>query len=217
MKIGIELNHIIRDVNSQILKYYVKDIDKTFDEKKVDKNLVSFIDTLGFKSKKAKDNFIYIDYPYEIFGCANTTHRNTSPMLNKWLTELDNEGLNSENVCVFSLKENALTIQSSYYFLSKIGCRVRNVFFPKNGVDMWNKCDVIITTDERIVKSKPEGKKVILIQTKDNTHLTSYCDLVYTNFNDIIEDRTFIKMLSKNRKKKSWVTRFKNKFSKIFK
>lgn len=219
MKIGIELNHIIRDVNSQMLKYYVKDIDKTFDEKKVEKNLVSFIDSLGFKTKKAKENFLYVDYPYEIFGCANTIHRNTSPMFNKWLIELDNEGLSGEDVCVFSLKENALTIQSSYYFLSKIGCRVRNVFFPKNSVEMWDKCDVIITTNERIVNSKPEGKKVILIQTKDNSHLAPSCDLVYAAFTDILEDKTFIKMLSKGRKKKSksWVTRFKNKFSKIFK
>ena len=27
MKIGIELNHIVRDVNSQMLKYFKKDID----------------------------------------------------------------------------------------------------------------------------------------------------------------------------------------------
>ena len=120
MKIGIELNHIIRDVNSQMLKYYVKDIDKTFNEKNVEKNLVSFIDTLGFKSKKAKDNFLYIDYPYEIFGCAKTMHRNTGVMLNNWLEELDNKGIGCESVSIFSLKENALSIQSTYYFLSKI-------------------------------------------------------------------------------------------------
>lgn len=217
MKIGIEINHIIRDVNSQMLKYYVKDIDKTFDEKKVEKNVVSFIDSLGFKTKKAKENFLYVDYPYEIFGCANTIHRNTSPMLNKWLIELDNEGLGGDEVCLFSLRENALTIQSSYYFLSKIGCRVRNIFFPKDGKDMWEKCDVIITTNERIVKNKPSDKKVILIQTKDNTDLIPLCDLVYASFTDIIQDKTFIKMISKERKeKKNWINRLKNKFSKIF-
>jgi hypothetical protein len=93
------------------------------------------------------------------------------------------------------------------------------VFFTKNGIEMWDKCDVIITTNERIVNSKPEGKKVVLIQTKDNAYLASLCDLVYAAFTDILEDKTFIKMLSKSKKKKSksWVTRFKNKFSKIFK
>lgn len=217
MRIGIELNNIIRDVNSQMLKYYIKEIDKTFNEDKIEKNVVSFIDTLGFKTKKAKENFLYVDYPYEIFGCANTIHRNTSPMLNKWLCDLDNEGLNSDKVCLFSLKENALTIQSSYYFLSKIGCRVRNVFFPKDGVEMWDKCDVIITNNERIVRCKPLGKKVILIQTKDNAHLAPLCDFVYAAFTDIIEDKTFIKMLSRNNEKRGWFKRLKNNLVKIFK
>lgn len=217
MKIGIELNNIIRDVNSQMLKYYVKDIDKKFDGDKLEKNVVSFIDSLGFKTKKAKENFLYVDYPYEIFGCANTTDRNTSTMLNKWLIELDNEGVNGENVCLFSLKENALTIQSSYYFLSKIGCRVRNVFFPKDGIDMWEKCDVIITNNERIIKSKPEGKKVVLIQTKDTKHLSGVCDLVYASFIDLLTDKSFIKSLRKKTTRKSWFKKMKNNFIKIFK
>ena len=51
MKIGIELNHIIRDVNSQMLKYYVKDIDKTFDEKKVDKNDAMEKDIIALKEQ----------------------------------------------------------------------------------------------------------------------------------------------------------------------
>lgn len=216
MKIGIEMNHIIRDINSQILKYYVKDIDKKFDENKVSKNVVKFIDTLGFKSKKAKENFLYIDYPYEIFGCANTIHRNSSQMLNQWLIDLDNQGFNGEDVCLFSLKENALTIQSSYYFLSKIGCRIRNVFFPKNGVDMWDKCDVIITTDDRIIKNKPDGKKVVLIMTKDNSHLSPLCDLSYSSFEEIIDDKEFLKMIEDNGGKKGFFSRLKNKIVKWF-
>lgn len=216
MRIGVEINHVIRDINSQMLKYYVKDIDKNFDEKKVEKNVVSFIDSLGFKSKKAKENFLYVDYPYEIFGCANTIHRNTGPMLNKWLIEMDNIGLNGSKVSLFSLRENALTIQSSYYFLSKIGCRVRNVFFPKDGLEMWDKCDVIITTDERIVRNKPNDKKVVLIKTKDNGHLCEYCDLVYSSFADLLTDPTFFNALQKVERKEKWVNRIKNKLYKIF-
>jgi hypothetical protein len=216
MKIGIEINHVIRNVNSQMLKYYVKDIDKSFDDTKVETNVVAFIDKLNFKTKKAKENFVYVDYPYEIFGCAQTSHRNTGTMLNKWLDEMENKGWNCEDVCLFSLKENALTIQSSYYFLSKIGCRVRNVFFPKNGVDMWEKCDVIITTDERIINNKPEGKKVVLILTKDTAHLSSKCDMVYSNFMDLLTDSTFLNLIKKDKNKVSWKKKIKNKIFKIF-
>ena len=216
MKIGIEINHVIRNINYQMLKYYVKDIDKTFDESSVETNVVSFIDKLNFKTKKARENFLYVDYPYEIYGCAKTSHRNTGTMLNKWLDEMENKGLNCEDVSLFSLKENALTIQSSYYFLSKIGCRVRNVFFPKNGVEMWDKCDVIITTDERIVNNKPQGKKVVLILTKDNSHLSSKCDMVYSTFMDLLTDKTFFNAINKKKSTTNWKKKVKNKLFKIF-
>jgi hypothetical protein len=216
MKIGIELNYLIRDINSQMLKYYMKDIDKSFDDSNVETNVTKFIDSLGFKTKKAKETFLYVDYPYEIFGCAKTIDRNSSVMLNGWLEKMDNEGYNGSEVSLFSLKENALTIQSTYYFLSKIGCRVRNMFFPKDGVDMWNKCDVIITTNERIVRNKPDDKKVVLILTKDNSHLSSLSDFVYSSFTDVIEDDTFFKMLEKIQPKQSLFSVIKNKFKKIF-
>lgn len=216
MKIGIEINHVIRNINFQMLKYYTKDIDKTFDENKVELNSVSFIDKLNFKTKKAKENFLYVDYPYEIFGCAKTSHRNTMTMLNKWLDEMENKGLDCEEIALFSLKENALTIQSSYYFLSKIGCRIRNVFFPKDGKKMWEKFDVIITTNERIVKNKPQGKKVVLIQTSDNKHLASKCDLVYGNFIDLLTDSSFLNVIGKVKKENKIIGKIKNKFFKIF-
>lgn len=218
MKIGIEINNIIRDVNSQMLKYYVKDIDKKFDDSNVDTNVVNFIDKLGFKTKKSKEDFLYVDYPYEIFGCAKTMNRNTSASLNGWLTELENKGLRSDDVCLFSLKENALTIQSSYYFLSKIGCRIRNVFFPKDGATMWDRCDIIITNNERIIKSKPfnSNKKVVLISTNDTNHLKDMCDLVYSSFEEIVEDEDFFKE-TKCVGKNNLIGWIKNKFYNFFK
>ena len=43
MKIGIELNNIVRDINKQIVKYYKKDIDKSFDDKNVNYNVLNII------------------------------------------------------------------------------------------------------------------------------------------------------------------------------
>ena len=216
MKIGVEINYLIRDINTQMLKYYMKDIDKSFDDTNIEKNVTTFIDSLGFKTKKSKETFLYVDYPYEIFGCANTIHRNSGVMLNGWLERMDNEGYDGSEVSLFSLKENALTIQSTYYFLSKIGCRIRNVFFPKDGKEMWDKCDIIITTNERIVRNKPNGKKVVLILTKDNAHLSSLCDFVYPTFVDVIEDNAFFRIIEKTQPKQSLFGFIKNKFKKIF-
>jgi len=36
IRIGIELNHVVRNINKQILKYYKKDIDPSLDLEDID-------------------------------------------------------------------------------------------------------------------------------------------------------------------------------------
>ena len=191
MKIGIELNNIVRDINKQIIKYYKKDIDKSFDDKKVNYNVTNIIDIIDLKSKKAKFEYMYVDYPYEIFGCAPTMHRNLAVTINNWIAELNNKEDDIYDIKLFSLKEEGLSIQSTYYFLSKIGCRIREMFFPKDGKDMWEKCDVIVTLNERIIDNKPEGKVVVLINKDDNENLQNKVDLKYDSLMDLITDTEF--------------------------
>lgn len=215
MKIGIELNYVIRDINTQILKYYKKDINKEFDDKSINKNVSKFIDRLKFDTKKAKSDFMYIDYPYEIFGCAKTMERNLSVLLNNFIASFADIDDEEYELAVFSLKEKGLSIQSSYYFLSKIGSRVREVHFPKKAEDMWNVCDVIITTNKHIVKTKPEGKKVILIKMDDNTNLVENCDYVYNSLTEVLSD---VDILNKIKiKEPSTVKKFVSKIKNIFK
>ena len=215
MKIGIELNNIVRDLNKQIIKYYKKDINQSFDDKNVNYNVTNIIDSIDFKSKKAKFEYMYVDYPYEIFGCATTTHRNLAVTINNWLISLGNKEDDSYDVKLFSLKEEALSIQSTYYFLSKIGCRVREMFFPKDGVEMWKKCDVIITLNERIIDNKPEGKVVVLINKDDNKNLQGKVDLYYDSLFDLISDTEFINKVKQIEGVKK--TSFLQKIKKIFK
>lgn len=215
MKIGIELNNIVRDLNKQIIKYYKKDINQSFDDKNVNYNVTNIIDNIDFKSKKAKFEYMYVDYPYEIFGCAPTTHRNLAVTINNWLISLGNKEDDRYDVKLFSLKEEALSIQSTYYFLSKIGCRVREMFFPKDGVEMWKKCDVIITLNERIIDNKPEGKVVVLINKDDNKNLQGKVDLHYDSLFDLISDTEFINKVRQIEGVKK--TSFLQKIKKIFK
>jgi hypothetical protein len=215
MKIGIELNNIVRDLNKQIIKYYKKDINQSFDDKNVNYNVTNVIDSIDFKSKKAKFEYMYVDYPYEIFGCAPTTHRNLAVTINNWLISLGNKEDDKYDVKLFSLKEEALSIQSTYYFLSKIGCRVREMFFPKDGIEMWDKCDVIITLNERIIDNKPEGKVVVLINKDDNKNLQEKVDLHYDSLFDLISDSEFINKVKQIEGVKK--TSFLQKIKKIFK
>ena len=74
IKIGIELNGVVRNVNKQILKYYQKDINPSLDLDETDEKDDVF-KYAKFESLTDKNDFIYIDYPYEIFGCANTAEK----------------------------------------------------------------------------------------------------------------------------------------------
>lgn len=200
MKIGVELNGIVRDINTQILKYYKKDINKDFDDENVDLNVVDFVNKLDFGGKKKRDEFLYVDYPYEVFGCARVMSRNLASKINNWMLSFENREENVE-IVFFSTNEVALTIQSTYYFLSKIGCRVREMYFPKSSKEIWDVCDVIITQNENIVNSAPKDKKVILIEKNDNDNLKENVDYSYESLNDIINDEFFLKKLDKRARK----------------
>jgi hypothetical protein len=191
IKIGIEINNVIRDYNKQFVKYFKKAIDPLLDDKAIDIDNVNITDILKFSSKLEQNNFIYTDYPYEIFGCANPVHRNLPTKLNGWIQDMSNIEDEEYKVVLFGLLEQALSIQSTYYFLSKIGSRARQVMFPENGADMWNECDVIITTNPNIIENKPDGKKVILIEKSYNTHLKDKSILQYNSLMDLIEDNNF--------------------------
>ena len=100
---------------------------------------------------------------YEVFGCAGTYGMHLPNSINNW--HIDNKS--NHEFLVFSLGESGLSIQSSYFFLSKIGCKIREVFFPKKYKDLWDKCDVIITANQNIARNKPNDKYVVLIKTND--------------------------------------------------
>lgn len=218
MRIGIELNDVVRDINKQVVKYYAKDIDKEFDDENVDYNSLRVIDTLNFADEKSKFEFMYVDYPYEVFGCAKPMHRNLPVTINNWIYKLNQEKNDVYDIKLFSLKEEGLSIQSTYYFLSKIGCRVREMIFPKDGADIWKDCDVVITTNKRIVKNKPEGNVVVLIKKTNNEDLIDDSDLVYDSLMDLIGDEDFftkVRRVSKKKKSKSWFTKIINKLKKM--
>lgn len=192
--IGIELNHVVRDINKQILKYYSRDI------KALDEDEINTKDDISkycvFESKHDKNNFIYIDYPYEIFGCAKTIEKNLSVMITNWLSDIENIEDEDIRIVFYSLYEEALTIQSTYFFLSKTGTRVREVFFPKKSQEIWNHCDVIITANNDILKDEiPQNKILVKIERTFNKNIKSKAQLAYSNLSDVISDEEFFTKL----------------------
>jgi len=194
IRIGIELNHVVRNVNKQILKYYQKDIDPTLDLDDIDEKDDVF-KYAKFDSRAAKNEFIYIDYPYEIFGCAKTMDKELPSQLNNWLSELTNYEEDDVEISFFSLNEESLTIQSTYFFLSKIGTRVRKVVFPKDFKDIANSLDVVITTDKKILDELNNYIYKILIETGYNDDAKEVANKSYKSLSDVIADEELLHKL----------------------
>lgn len=216
IKIGIELNGVIRDINHQYIKYYTKGIDPSFDDTLVNTNVVDISKDLKFHSKSEKEKFIYEDYPYEIFGCAAPMSRNLHTFLNGWAYDLYwSKGI--DDIGVFSMDEDELTIQSTFFYLSKSGTRIRDIYFPRNYEDIWKKFDVVITNNPKTIKSKPSNKISILIETDDNKECILKSDYCYGNLIEIIDDSNLINEIKNNKKlgtKISFIEKIKQLFKK---
>jgi hypothetical protein len=201
IRIGIELNHVVRNINKQILKYYQKDIDPSLDLDDVDEKDDAF-KYAKFETLTDKNDFIYIDYPYEIFGCAKTMTKDIPMLMNNWLSELTNYEDDDVEISFFSLNEDSLTIQSTYFFLSKIGTRVRKIVFPKKFEDIKDDYDVIITGNNKLINEHLKGNKniyTILISnktTKENENEESV-NAIYGSLESVIKDEKLLDNLHK--------------------
>ena len=196
IRIGIELNDVVRNINKQILKYYQKDIDPSLDLDEVDEKDDVF-KYAKFDSKKSKNEFIYIDYPYEIFGCAKTMTKDLQVEMNNWLNELTNYEDDNVEIYFYGLNEESLTIQSSYFFLSKIGTRVRKVIFPRDLNDLTKDTDVIVTANKKVVDFL-DGKKgiySILINNNINSECKDKTNANYDSLSDVIKDEGLLNTL----------------------
>ena len=194
--IGVELNHVVRNINKQIIKYYAKEYAPDVDPDDIDDREDVLKTFAKFDSKYERNNFLFIDYPYEIFGCANTMEKKLAVKITNWLTDISNIEDEDIRIIFYSMNEEAITIQSTFFFLSKIGTRVRKVIFPKSIEEVWEECDVVITArDEFFEKKIPEGKKVVLINRPFNKDCKDKAFLNYDNLSEIITDEEFFNKL----------------------
>ena len=193
--IGIELNDVIRNIKKQILKYYQRDFDNSLDLDNIDDKEDVLNKYVKFESQKDLKDFLYIDYPYEIFGCAKTIDKDLVSEMAKWLYNLTNYEDDEIRVSFYSLNEESLTIQSTFFFLSKIGTRVREVIFPVSIDELKGKFDVTITANNDVIDKLNNFTKIVKINREWNNDKESF--LTYDSIIDIMGDDKFIDKIVK--------------------
>lgn len=117
------------------------------------------LEPINYTPQQAYEKFLYEDYPFQIFGQADE-YKQAMDSINK----LQSIGLNKNlfNVVLFSTHKSK-AISSTYFFLSKINCRIKKVQFLENDSDKWEHCDVLVDIMPESFQTKPPGKISIKI------------------------------------------------------
>jgi hypothetical protein len=196
MKIAIDLNEVYRAYTSQFAIHYKKYVDQNFDIDNVEIWTNDLKQVFPFASKDKYLDFLYNEYPQEIFAFAPPMDKDISVRLNDWLKEIENLDETPE-VCVVSSQEYGKSIGSSLFFLAKYATKIREIYMLMDANEIWNKCDVVITANTELLTNIPEGKKAIKIEAMYNTEIET--DLTYSSFMDFLNDKNIIELLQANK------------------
>lgn len=188
MTIGIDLNDVLRDFTMNFAKYYKQGYDHTFDYDDFELWTNDIQALFPFKTQGAYEKFVYEDYAYELYGACPTCELQLSAAFNEWVTNIvPNIDVDEPiDLIVVSPFEYGLSIASTYFFLSKIGCRIRKVFMPSDSSEIWNKCDALITANPDLMKIKPEGKISVKIKKEYNEEIDS--DFAFSTMAKFLKD-----------------------------
>lgn len=195
MKIAIDLNDVIRDFSNNFLRYYIERYNHEFNLDDFEFWSHRLNEVFPFNSENAYYNFMYNDFAFELFGKCGVCSRNLETELNNWtektIKDLDLDG--KIEIMFVSPMEYGLSIGNTYFFLSKLGTKIREVYFPKISMDVWDRCDVLITANPDLLNGKPSSKISIKIKADYNNEINS--DFEYSNLSSFLTKDDNIKKI----------------------
>jgi hypothetical protein len=192
MRIGIEMNGVLRDTILKFRQLYEKfNIDlapelEEGNEPVFKYEVIEPIDSLDlmkhftFPSKDEFYSFMYEEHPMEIFGHAPSVEMSTMMDLNEFYYDMRN----THDILIVS-DEIGKSKPASLFFLSKFGCLIEKVkFYSESTIDsMWNEIDVLLTANPDLLLKCPKDKKVIKFETEYNKQVDS--DLTITTLKEL--------------------------------
>lgn len=195
MKICFTIDDVIRAKTVQIGKIYKRNINCDIDLDALDFSTNDYQEIFNFKTKGDWQKFLYSDYAYEIFGEAPVTTKGVDKEFNLWLIEMQDIDEEFEIMLANPFEFNA-SIGFTCFFLSKIASRVRELYFPLDSSEIWNKCDVLVTADPKLIEEKPEGKICVKINMPYNKDLEA--DYSFDSLSDALKENKMVRKLIDN-------------------
>lgn len=175
MRIGIELNGVLRDTLKKIQQEYEKwYLENPFkeDEEKSEYEVISDLTTLDIlKHLKFKDedelyNFLYKEHTMEIFGHAGSVENSSIMDFNEFYLDVRD----NHDILIVSDEIGKSKASRSLFFISKFGCLVETVkFYSESTINsMWDSIDVLLTANPNLLLNYPKNKIVIKYETQYN-------------------------------------------------
>jgi hypothetical protein len=181
MRIGIELNGVLRDTLKKIQQEYEKwYLNNPFrDENEEDDfkyEVLSELTTLNisnhlkFRSEDELYDFLYKEHTMEIFGHAGSVEPSGLVELNEFYLDMRE----SHDIIVVS-DEIGKSKPASLFFISKFGCLVETVkFYSESTVNsLWDSVDILLTANPKLLLNYPKNKMVIKFNTTYNEDIES--------------------------------------------
>ena len=176
MRIGIELNGVLRDTLKKIQQEYEKwYIENPFkEETEFEYKVISDLTTLNisehlaFKDEDDVYNFLYKEHTMEIFGHAGSVETSSMMDFNDFYLNMRDE----HDILVVS-DEMGKSKPASLFFISKFGCLVETVkFYSESTINsLWDSVDILLTANPQLLLNHPDGKVVVKYITTYNSDI----------------------------------------------
>lgn len=180
MKIGIEINGVLRDTLTKLEQVYKKYLLDKLDGLETDDSFeygmnlpVTSLDLRNhfkFKDDNEFYSFLFEEFPMEIFGHAGSTETMTFNDLNNFYFDFRND-----HEIVIVSDEMGKSKPASLFFLSKFGCLLEKVKFYSHTTinSMWEEIDILVTANPDLILNHPPDKKIIKFNTEYNKSIIS--------------------------------------------
>jgi hypothetical protein len=178
MRIGIDLNGVLRDtlkkIQQEYNKWYIENPFKEESEDEFEYEVMSDLTSLDimnhlkFKNKDELYDFLYKEHTMEIFGHAGSTEISSMMDFNEFYLDIRD----NHDVLIVS-DEIGKSKPASLFFISKFGCLVETVkFYSESTINsMWDSIDILLTANSKLLLEHPENKKVIKFNTNYNSEI----------------------------------------------
>jgi hypothetical protein len=194
MKIAFDVNGVLRDTFGKMeqvyqkfmIDDYIKEEGEEDFEYKLNLPVTSYnlLDHFIFKEKDDLYQFLYVDYPMNIFGHAPSISANTFNVMNEIYEELRDE----HDIYIIS-EEIQKSKPATLFFLSKYGVLVENIIFYSKFTEeeVLKNFDVVVTANPELIE-KNIDLKIVKYKTTYNENFSSEYEIeTLSEFKELYE------------------------------